>query len=102
MKPLHKLLALPIGFALLTPCLADTPPVSALAPVARAPVQAATPKPSSPLSIVDRVALNPQPLPPSPPDPDRVRATRRVAPQKSASAAQKSGIIIIGGAPAKH
>jgi hypothetical protein len=50
-------------------------------------------KPVSPASVVNRAALNPQPLPPNPPDPDRVRA-------RKSNAAQKQGIIIIGGKPA--
>ena len=49
-------------------------------------------------AVVDEVALNPQPLPPEPPDPDGIRPA-----QDTVSAAgdkgAKAGIIIVGGKP---
>jgi len=93
MNRLQLLLLASVACASLFPCRGDAQVARELKPAGSAPAHAAPPKPASPASIVNRAALNPQPLPPGPPDPDRARTVR-------STTVQKSGIIIIGGAPA--
>jgi hypothetical protein len=61
--------------------------------------QAATQQAGGVRAIVDEVALNPQPLPPEPPDPDDVRPAQDIAVAADDKGA-KAGIIIVGGKPA--
>jgi hypothetical protein len=49
-------------------------------------------------AVIDEVALNPQPLPPEPPDPDGIRPARDTASTADDKGA-KAGIIIVGGKP---
>lgn len=87
------LLAL-VSAGVLAPCHADQPVARATMPAKAAvaparsviPVQAPAAAPTT-VPDINRAALNPQPLPPGPPDPDRLR--------------DKNGIIIIGGTPAQ-
>ena len=96
MKSLRpNVLALVLAVAL-SPCHADQPAMrSAMsAKAVNALAQHVVAAPVSATSIVNRAALNPQPLPPGPPDPDRARI-------RAKSAAEQSGIIIVGGSPHK-
>lgn len=49
-------------------------------------------------AVVDEVALNPQPLPPEPPDPDGIRPAQDTV-GAAADNGAKAGIIIVGGKP---
>lgn len=49
-------------------------------------------------AVVDEVALNPQPLPPEPPDPDGIRPAQDIVSAADDKGA-KAGIIIVGGKP---
>ena len=96
MNRLHLNVVALVLAAALSPCHADQPAArSAMSAKATNPLaQRVVAAPVSATSLVNRVALNPQPLPPGPPDPDRARYGAK-------SAAEKSGIIIVGGSPQK-
>ena len=49
-------------------------------------------------AVIDEVALNPQPLPPEPPDPDGIRSAQDTVSVADDNGA-KAGIIIVGGKP---
>jgi hypothetical protein len=89
MNRLHLAIFALVSCATLPPCQADAPASALHSPPKSALVTAAPP-----VSKAGAAALNPQPLPPGPPDPERARATGN-------SPAAKAGIIIVGGAPAR-